>query len=370
MQIWFTSEIEAFSTDEDGQKANNEVYQEETMVKVGVAGYGVIGQRLADGIAKQKDMELVGVADVAPTLPVRALAEKGMPYKLFTAVPEKRNLLEDVGIPVSGTLEELVQDVDIMLDATSAGIGAKNKKIYQKYNKKAIFQGGESNDVADVFFHGYANYEKGLSADYLKLTSCNTTGLIRAVDAIDRAVGVVKTAITIIRRVADPGDYHRGLTNALEVAKAPNHQALDLMTIMPHVDATGILVHTPVTHGHIITPVITPKKEISVEEVLAIFKAHPRIRVVRLADGFKGNASLFKYARDLGNERGDMYEIAVWEETIVKSGSDIMFAINIPQEAVVIPENIDAIRAALKMQTTRDEGVAKTNEYLGMKARR
>ena len=35
-------------------------------IKVGVAGYGVIGQRLADGVACQGDMELVGVADVAP----------------------------------------------------------------------------------------------------------------------------------------------------------------------------------------------------------------------------------------------------------------------------------------------------------------
>ena len=42
-------------------------------VKVGVAGYGVIGQRLADGVSRQGDMELVGVADVAPTLAVRAL---------------------------------------------------------------------------------------------------------------------------------------------------------------------------------------------------------------------------------------------------------------------------------------------------------
>ena len=222
-------------------------------VKVGVAGYGVIGQRLADGVALQGDMELVGVADVAPTLPVRALYEKGMPYKLFTAAPEKKNLLTDLNIPVSGTLEEMVQECDLILDATSAGIGAKNKELYKKYNTKAVFQGGETNDVADVFFHGYANYEKGVGADYLKLTSCNTTGLIRAMDCIDRAVGVVKTAITIIRRVADPGDYHRGLTNALQVDKAPSHQALDLMTIMPHVNATGILVHTPVTHGHIIT---------------------------------------------------------------------------------------------------------------------
>ncbi len=36
-----------------------------------------------------------------------------------------------------------------------------------------FFQGGEKT-VADVFFHGYANYEKGLNKDYPKLTSCNT----------------------------------------------------------------------------------------------------------------------------------------------------------------------------------------------------
>ncbi len=336
-------------------------------VKVGVAGYGTIGQRLADGVELQEDMELVGVADVAPTLPIQALYEKGMPYKLFTAAPDKKNLLTDKHIPVSGTIEDLVKEVDIMLDATNAGIGAMNKKLYEKYNTKAIFQGGEKNDVADIFFHGYANYEKGLGAQYLKLTSCNTTGLIRAIDAIDRAVGVKKTAITIIRRVADPGDYHRGLTNALEVAPAPNHQALDLMTIMPHIDATGILVHTPVTHGHIITPVVSTKSKMTKEELLEIFNAHPRIRVVSREDGFLGNASLFKYARDLGHPRGDMYEIAVFKESIVNSGDDIMFAINIPQEAVVIPENIDGIRAALRMQETREEGTKATNKYLGMK---
>jgi glyceraldehyde-3-phosphate dehydrogenase (NAD(P)) len=59
-----------------------------------------------------------------------------------------------------------------------------------------------------------------------------------------------------------------------------------------------------------------------------------------------------------------MYEIAVWEESIVESGDDIMFAINIPQEAVTIPESIDAIRACLQLQTDRLSGVAATNHYL------
>ncbi|MEG0145517.1 MAG: type II glyceraldehyde-3-phosphate dehydrogenase, partial [Clostridia bacterium] len=44
----------------------------------------------------------------------------------------------------------------------------------------------------------------------------------------------------------------------------------------------------------------------------------------------------------------------------------IMFAINIPQESVTIPETMDAIRAATKMQLTRETGTAETNKYLGI----
>jgi glyceraldehyde-3-phosphate dehydrogenase (NAD(P)) len=335
-------------------------------IKVGVAGYGTIGQRLADGVALQGDMELVGVADLAPTLSIRALKEKGMPYDLYLVDGADESEFQKLNIPVSGTFKDLLGKVDIMLDSSPGGVGAKNKEIYEQKGIKAIFQGGEKNSVADVFFHGYANYEKGIGKDYLKLTSCNTTGLIRAIDCLDRAYGIEKVAITIIRRVADPGDYHRGLTNALQLDKAPSHQALDLMTIMPHIQATGILVHTPVTHGHIITVVATGKQKITKEMALKVFEKHPRVRVVSIDEGFKGNASLFKYARDLGNPRGDMYEIGLWEDSIVESGKDIMFAINIPQESVTIPETMDAVRASMKMQLTCEEGTSETNKYLGI----
>lgn len=96
-------------------------------------------------------------------------------------------------------------------------------------------------------------------------------------------------------------------------------------------------------------------------------RAHPRIMPVTIDQGFLGNASFFRWARDIGNKRGDMYEVGLWEDSIVESGDDIMFAINIPQESVVIPENIDGVRAAMKMQMTREEGTAATNKYLGMK---
>jgi glyceraldehyde-3-phosphate dehydrogenase (NAD(P)) len=61
-----------------------------------------------------------------------------------------------------------------------------------------------------------------------------------------------------------------------------------------------------------------------------------------------------------------MYEVGLFEETVGMSGNALMFAINIPQESVVIPETIDGIRAALEMQTDGLAAVGLTNKYLGM----
>ena len=110
------------------------------MVKVGVVGYGVIGQRLADGVALQEDMQLVGVADVAPTLSIKALKERGMPYNLYNALADNQKLFDDAGIPVSGTLEELVDECDILLDATSAGVGAKTESFMKNMAGRLYFR--------------------------------------------------------------------------------------------------------------------------------------------------------------------------------------------------------------------------------------
>jgi len=337
-------------------------------VQVAVVGYGTIGQRLTDGVFMQGDMELVGVVDVAPTLSIRAMFDSGQPYPLYVVKDENKPAFQEEGYPVKGTLDELLSKVDIVLDATPGGVGAKNKEIYKAKGIKAIFQGGEKDEVADVFFHVYANYEKGIGKDYLKLTSCNTTGLIRAVDCLDKVVGIERVVITIIRRVADPGDTNRGLVDMALVEKVPNHQAKDLMLIMPHVDATGALVHVPTTHGHIITMLATPKQKITVNEAIELFDKHPRIKVVEIAKGFNSNTALFRYARDKGNKRADMYEIALFKETVVLSGDNLFFTINIPQEAVVTPETLDGVRAALSLQTDWKEAVSLTNKYLGLES--
>ena len=47
---------------------------------------------------------------------------------------------------------------------------------------------------------------------------------------------------------------------------------------------------------------------------------------------------------------------------------DVLFAINIPQEAVTIPETVDGVRAVREMQTDWAGAVGLTNRHLGLKA--
>ena len=91
-------------------------------VRVGVAGYGTIGQRLADGVAMQGDMELVGIADLAPTLAIRALRENdmiganGVKYDLYLVGGADKAKFDALDIPTAGSFEDLCGKVDIMLD--------------------------------------------------------------------------------------------------------------------------------------------------------------------------------------------------------------------------------------------------------------
>ncbi|MBP3878508.1 MAG: type II glyceraldehyde-3-phosphate dehydrogenase, partial [Lachnospiraceae bacterium] len=109
-------------------------------IRVGVAGYGTIGQRLADGVAQQEDMELVGIADLAPTLSLQALRERdmiganGVKYNLYLVDGADEAAFAAKDIPVAGSFADLCQNVDIMLDSAPGGVGAKNKEnYYDKY---------------------------------------------------------------------------------------------------------------------------------------------------------------------------------------------------------------------------------------------
>jgi glyceraldehyde-3-phosphate dehydrogenase (NAD(P)) len=336
------------------------------MVRVGVVGYGTIGERIADGVAKQQDMELVGVVDVAPALPVRALVESGRGYPVYCGLPDRIPDMEAAGVPVEGTLDDMLEQVDMVCDATPPGIGMKNKEIYERHGVKATFQGGEKDAISPILFSSTANYDLAKDVDYIKLVSCNTTGMVRAVVAVDEAFGVEKAVATIVRRAADPSEIHKGPIDAAIPGKVPSHQATDLMRVMPHLDAMGFIITVPTTHGHVITMHVTLKQEIATEHALDVFRQGRRIRTFRIEDGFLSNTHIFDYLRDLGVPRADMFEVGIWEETVLAQGRDLYWIHNIPQEAIVIPENIDAVRARMGMQVDKWDAIDTTDRYLGI----
>ena len=54
---------------------------EQARARVAVNGYGVIGKRVADAVAQQDDMTLVGVADVVSDYRIRVAVERGLDRK-------------------------------------------------------------------------------------------------------------------------------------------------------------------------------------------------------------------------------------------------------------------------------------------------
>jgi glyceraldehyde-3-phosphate dehydrogenase (NAD(P)) len=73
-----------------------------------------------------------------------------------------------------------------------------------------------------------------------------------------------------------------------------------------------------------------------------------------------------EYAKDIGRPRGDLFEIAVWKESLNIVDNELYYMQAIHQESDVVPENVDAIRAMLEMETDPEKSIARTNKNMGI----
>jgi glyceraldehyde-3-phosphate dehydrogenase (NAD(P)+) (phosphorylating) len=94
--------------------------EQQGKIRVALNGYGVIGKRVADAVARQDDMALVGIADIATDWRMRAAARKG--HRLFAATPDKADPMREAGLEVAGALDDLVGQADVVVDCTPKGI--------------------------------------------------------------------------------------------------------------------------------------------------------------------------------------------------------------------------------------------------------
>jgi len=335
-------------------------------VKVGVNGYGVIGKRVADAVALQRDMKLVGVADVASDYRVQIASKKG--YPIYASIREAASEMKKAGLEVVGSLADLLERVDVIVDCTPAGIGAKNKPAYEKAGVKAIFQGGEKHELVDVSFVAQCNYPAALGVNFVRVVSCNTTGICRVLGAIRGTQGIRKARVVLLRRATDPWESHKaGIVNTVvPETHVPSHQGPDAQTVMPELPVVTMAAKGPYNLSHIHFAMVELAKSSGTEEVLETLRGTTRVLLIRAEDGLEGLNSVIELMRDLGRPRADLWEVALWEDIASVQGDELYLVYQVHNEAIVIPENIDAIRAVTELEENPLRSIRKTNEALGI----
>jgi glyceraldehyde-3-phosphate dehydrogenase (NAD(P)) len=334
-------------------------------VKVGVNGYGTIGKRVAWAVSRQDDMEVVGVTKTRPSFEADIAVREGHP--LYAAGQDDVANFEKEGYKVSGTLDDLIGKVDIIVDTTPGGVGEAYKKKYEAAGIKAIFQGGEEHGLAGISFNALANYHEAWGANFARVVSCNTTGLVRTLFPLDRAFGVDRVTASLIRRGADPADKKGAMLNSIEPSlKLPTHHGPDVQTIMPWIKITTMAVVTPTTLMHVHCIAAELKKKVKESEVLDVWSAAPRVKLVSGKEGIRSTGQIMELAKDLGRPRSDFNEIVVWRDGIKVVENTIYYYQAVHQESDVVPENVDCIRAMMKIENDPMRSIHKTDKAIGI----
>jgi glyceraldehyde-3-phosphate dehydrogenase (NAD(P)) len=335
------------------------------MTQVGVNGYGTIGKRVADAVAAQPDMTVAGVAKTRPNHEAETAVRKG--YPLYAAIPDRADRFGAVGMDLAGTVEDLVEAADVVVDCTPSGIGAENRAMYERHGTPAIYQGGEDAGVADVSFNARANYDAAVGADSARVVSCNTTGLSRLLTPLDERWGVEKARVTLVRRGGDPGQTGRGPIDDIlpDPVSIPSHHAPDVNTVLPDVDIDTLGMKVPATLMHTHSVNVTLEEGVDADAVLDHLAAESRLFFVPESAGIDGAGKLKEFANDTGRPRGDLWENCIWAESVTVEGRDLYLFQAIHQESDVVPENVDAVRA-LRSDADGEASRETTDEALGV----
>lgn len=335
-------------------------------VRVAVNGYGVIGKRIADAIAAQDDMELVGISDVVSDWRIKIAVERR--YSVFASTSEAAGKMQAAGIPIAGTLDEVLKDIDVVADATPKKVAAANLERYRAASVKSIFQGGEKHSLTGHSFVAQANYASALGRDTTRVVSCNTTSIVRTLGALQNAGLLKKARGVLIRRATDPWESdHSGVMNTVVPETViPSHQGPDAQTVIPELDVVTIALVAAHTTSHLHSWSVELTRPASKDEVLAAFRAAPRIAFLNSAEGIVALNSTIEMMSDLGRPRGDMWEVGLWEDSLTVQANEVFYNYQVYNQAIVVPETIDAIRALTGIETDGARSIAKTDAALGL----
>ncbi len=335
-------------------------------LRIAVNGYGVIGKRVADAVALQDDMVLKGVIDIGSDYRPRMATHKG--YALFGATSNDADAMRAVGMEISGTLDDLLATVDVVVDCTPKHIAARNVERYRQAGLKFILHGGEKHEITGHSFVAEANYASAIDRDSTRVVSCNTTATVRTLSALKRAGLLHRARGTLLRRATDPWESHLGgiMNTMVPELDIPSHQGPDAKTVDPELDVITMAVKVPETLAHMHYWAVQLTRRISKDEVLAAFRSSSRITLIPQDAGLTAINAVKEFMADLGRPYDSLYEVALWSDMLTVEGDELFYAYMVDNQAIVIPETIDAIRALTGVVREPDASITRTNSSLGI----
>nr|WP_020373793.1 hypothetical protein [Sulfobacillus thermosulfidooxidans] len=193
-------------------------------------------------------------------------------------------------------------------------------------------------EVAPFSFNALANFDAVIGAASARGGSCNTTGMTRVLYPDDPLQGPVDGA------ALDPYP-----------AQVPAHHGHDVAEVIPGLHVFVMSARMPVTHAHFHSLIISLKnKEITRAQVMEVLLHTPRTLFVTSTTSVISTRNVFDIGRELGRSRGDIYEGIIWENSVTVGEGELYMFMAVHQEAIVIPETMDGIRALMGTSSKED----------------
>jgi glyceraldehyde-3-phosphate dehydrogenase (NAD(P)) len=289
-------------------------------------------------------------------------------FRLFGATEEHGETMRNVGLDVVGNLDDLLEASDLVVDCTPKRIAAVNVDLYRQGGIKFVVQGGEKHEVTGHSFVAEASYSSALNQESTRVVSCNTTSIVRTLTALKHAGLLRRARGTLLRRATDPWESHLGgiMNTLVPEPEIPSHQGPDAQSVDPDLDVITMAVKVPQTLAHLHYWSVQLTRAAFREEVLDAFSASSRIALIRMDAGLTALNAVKELMADLGRPHDNLYEVALWSDMLKVEGDELFYAYMVDNQAIVIPETIDAIRALTGTISNAEKSIAKTNAALGI----
>lgn len=339
------------------------------MKKVFVNGYGTIGSRIAQFITGDSDIELLGVGKYSPDEKVTDAISRG-----FQVYVPKTKLDDFKNFKVAGTIEEVLDKSDLVIDASPGGQGFVNKKtLYEPRNVIAIFQGGEKitgeKAVADLIFNSRANYVAAFDKKYVMQGSCNVTGMGRILQPLKEKYGakIKRFDAILLRRWADLEDSKTEVKDSIEWTRKPHHND-DVKNYMGKDTPLFIRVFKVPTrqmHVHLMDIRFNGPAPSS-SEILDLFKDEYGVAILYTA---KGTKDIRDFAESTKFSFKDTNMIHIHADLLEIQDDLVKLTYSDDQTGIVVPEN-HLLMQAMLFKRNIGEAFKHTEELFHMKEKK